>query len=83
MANAMGGGGGGNGFRHLLEHLGPGMVRRWADLGRPELTAEVVEQISTSTEQRFAEKDYATRTAERDRLQLAVLAAREAAREGQ
>lgn len=74
-------GGGPGGIRHLLEHLGPGMVRRWADLGKPELTPEVVEQISTATEARFADQDYATRTAERDRLQLAVLAARAAARQ--
>ncbi len=74
-------GGGPGGIRHLLEHLGPGMVRRWADLGKPELTTEVVEQISTATEARFADQDYATRTAERDRLQLAVLAARAAARQ--
>ena len=73
-------GGGPGGIRHLLEHLGPGMVRRWADLGKPELTAEVVELISTATEQRFADRDYATRTEQRDRAQLAVLAARELAR---
>ncbi len=56
------------------------MVERWKDLGRPELTAEVVELVSTATEQRFAERDYAGRTVERDRVQLAVLAAREQAR---
>lgn len=74
-------GGGPGGIRHLLEHLGPGMVKRWADLGRPELTPDVIELISSSTERRFAERDYADRTAERDRLQLAVLAARAQARE--
>lgn len=73
-------GGGPGGIRHLLEHLGPGMVRRWQDLGQPELTAQVVEQISDDTEARFAGVDYATRSADRDRAQLAVLAAREQAR---
>ena len=72
-------GGGPGGLRHLLEHLGPGMVRRWADLGRPELTPEVVEQLSAATEQRFAGQDYDRRTERRDRLQLAVLAARDSA----
>lgn len=72
-------GGGPGGLRHLLEHLGPGMVRRWADLGAPELTAEVVDQLATQTEQRFAGQDYAQRTSARDRAQLAVLAAREQA----
>ena len=75
-------GGGPGGIRHLLEHLGPGMVRRWKDLGQPELTREVVEQISTQTEQRFAGRSYDDRTRERDQVQLAVLAAREQARRG-
>ena len=73
-------GGGPGGIRHLLEHLGPGMARRWKDLGQPELTPELVDQVSSDTEARFADAPYDARTAERDRLQLAVLAAREAAR---
>ncbi len=70
-------GGGPGGLRHLLEHLGPGMVRRWADLGQPELTPEVVEQLSTATEERFADRTYEERVEARDRAQLAVLEARE------
>ena len=73
-------GGGPGGIRHLLEHLGPGMVRRWKDLGQPELTDELVERISTDTETRFADAPYERRTRERDQVQLAVLAAREQAR---
>ncbi|MDP9465816.1 MAG: 3-hydroxyacyl-CoA dehydrogenase family protein, partial [Actinomycetota bacterium] len=73
-------GGGPGGIRHLLEHLGPGMARRWEDLGQPELTDELVERVSADTEARFADRDYDTRTADRDRVQLAVLAAREQAR---
>ena len=73
-------GGGPDGIRHLLEHLGPGMVKRWKDLGQPELTDEVVERISTATEQRFADRSYEQRTEDRDRAQLAVLAARAQAR---
>ncbi len=73
-------GGGPGGIRHLLEHLGPGMVRRWNDLGQPALTPEVVEVLSSATEQRFADEDYESRTRGRDRAQLAVLAAREQAR---
>ncbi len=75
-------GGGPGGIRHLLEHLGPGMVKRWKDLGQPDLTADVVDELSTATEQRFAGKDYAQRTEERDGVQLAVLAAREQFRRG-
>jgi len=73
-------GGGPGGLRHLLEHLGPGMARRWEDLGRPELTPELVDRVSTDTEARFADAPYDVRTADRDRVQLAVLAAREQAR---
>jgi ketoreductase RED1 len=76
-------GGGPGGIRNLLEHLGPGMVKRWKDLGQPELTPEVVDLLATSTEERFAGHSYEQRTAERDRLQLAVLAARAAARQAQ
>ena len=73
-------GGGPGGIRHLLEHLGPGMARRWKDLGQPELSDDLVDRVSADTEARFADRDYATRTADRDQVQLAVLAAREQAR---
>ena len=76
-------GGGPGGLRHLLEHLGPGMARRWKDLGQPELTPELVDRVSTDTEARFADAPYDVRTAERDRVQLAVLVAREQARRSQ
>ena len=75
-------GGGPGGIRHLLEHLGPGMARRWKDLGQPELTDELVDRVSSDTEARFADASYDVRTADRDRVQLAVLAAREQARRG-
>ena len=74
-------GGGPGGIRHLLEHLGPGMVKRWADLGRPQLTPEVVELIAADTEQRFADRSFEQRSADRDTAQLAVIAARDAARD--
>ena len=54
-------GGGPGGIRHLLEHLGPGMQRRWKDLGEPELTPEVVDLLSTATEERFAGRPYEER----------------------
>jgi len=76
-------GGGPGGIRHLLEHLGPGMVKRWADLGRPELTPEVIELIAADSEQRFADRSFEQRSAERDAAQLAVIAARDAARVAQ
>ena len=75
-------GGGPGGIRHLLEHLGPGMQRRWKDLGQPELTPEVVDRLSTATEERFAGQAYEDRVRARDEVQLAVLEARERARRG-
>ena len=73
-------GGGPGGIRHLLEHLGPGMQRRWKDLGQPELTPEVVDRLSTATEERFAGQAYEDRVTARDEVQLAVLEARERSR---
>jgi glutaryl-CoA dehydrogenase len=69
-------GGGPGGLRHMLEHLGPGMQRRWQDLGRPELTRETVERLSRSSEKRFAALPYEEHAERRFREQLAVLDAR-------
>jgi ketoreductase RED1 len=74
-------GGGPGGLRHLFEHLGPGMARRWRSLGQPELTPETIETIAGQVEQRFRDRPYEVLTETRDRTQLAVLAARKAARE--
>jgi ketoreductase RED1 len=74
-------GGGPGGLRHMFEHLGPGMARRWKSLGQPELTPETMEIIAGQVEERFADRSYDDMTQARDRAQLAVLAAREAARE--
>ncbi len=70
-------GGGPGGLRHLLEHLGPGMARRWKDLGEPELTSETIDLLSTATEAHFRDQSYEQRMAVRDRKQRAVLAARD------
>lgn len=37
--------GGTGGLRHVLDHLGPPMLDWWADLGEPELTPELTEQL--------------------------------------
>lgn len=68
-------GGGDGGLRHLLEHLGPGMARRWADLGNPTLDAGTVAAISSATEQAYGPSREALTTA-RDRAETSVLAAR-------
>ena len=37
--------GGSGGLAHVLEHLGPPMVDWWADLGEPDLTPELTDQL--------------------------------------
>jgi ketoreductase RED1 len=74
-------GGGPGGMRHFLEHLGPGMARRWKTVEQPELDEPTVELISGQVEERFGGVAYEQLTETRDRTQLAVIAARDAVRE--
>jgi ketoreductase RED1 len=74
-------GGGPGGMRHFLEHLGPGMARRWKVVEQPELDEATVELISGQVEDRFAGRTYDELTDARDRAQLAVIEARDAARQ--
>ncbi|MBP2472083.1 ketoreductase RED1 [Crossiella equi] len=74
-------GGGPEGLRHLLTHLGPGMARGWAMRRTPELDESTVDMLATAAEQSFGTEDYAGRTLRRDRRQLAVLAGLEQAEE--
>lgn len=64
--------GGRAGMRHLLEHIGPGMQRWWADLGRPELTPAVIERLVTEFDA-TRPPPIAQLEAERDTLLLALL----------
>jgi ketoreductase RED1 len=74
-------GGGPGGMRHFLEHLGPGMARRWKVVEQPELDQPTVELISGQVESRFGDRSYEQLTEDRDRAQLAVIEARDAARD--
>jgi ketoreductase RED1 len=74
-------GGGPGGMRHFLEHLGPGMARRWKVVEQPELDEPTVELISGQVEDRFAGRGYDQLTEARDRAQLAVIEARDAVRD--
>lgn len=67
-------GGGPGGIRHMLEHLGPGMERRWDDLGRPHMSPDNVAALAERTEATYgAGPDvYRSRARERDRKQNAV-----------
>ncbi|MCA0145395.1 3-hydroxyacyl-CoA dehydrogenase NAD-binding domain-containing protein [Blastococcus sp. LR1] len=73
-------GGGPGGMRHFLEHLGPGMARRWKKVEQPELDEATVELISSQMESRFGDRGYEQHIETRDRAQLAVIEARDAAR---
>jgi ketoreductase RED1 len=75
-------GGGPGGMRHFLEHLGPGMARRWKIVEQPELDEATVELVSSQVEERFAGRTYEQLTEDRDRAQLAVIRARDEARDG-
>jgi ketoreductase RED1 len=73
-------GGGPGGMRHFLEHLGPGMARRWKLVEQPELDQATVELISSQVESRFGERRYEELTEARDLAQLAVIEARDTVR---
>lgn len=70
-------GGGPGGLRHMLAHLGPGMARRWRDLGDPALDEETVDALSAAAETAYGTDHYAELTEARDRAQIAVLRARD------
>ncbi|GAB3326262.1 3-hydroxyacyl-CoA dehydrogenase NAD-binding domain-containing protein [Geodermatophilus aquaeductus] len=74
-------GGGPGGMRHFLEHLGPGMARRWKIVEQPELDEATKELVSGQVEERFAGRTYEDLTEARDRAQLAVIRARDEARD--
>jgi ketoreductase RED1 len=73
-------GGGPGGLRYLLEHLGPGMARRWRDLGQPQLDEDTVNRLADAAERAFGDRGYRELTEDRDRQEIAVLAARARAR---
>lgn len=68
MANAMGGGGGSDGFRHLLEHLGPAS-QGWLDDMRKhafEFSPENINSLTGSVEKELQGKDVKKLEADRD-----------------
>jgi carnitine 3-dehydrogenase len=72
--------GGAGGLRHLLEHIGPGIQRWWSDLGRPELTPEVIHRLVRAFEA-GAPRAMAELIEERDTLLIALLETIETTRE--
>ncbi|CAD0037372.1 unnamed protein product [Aureobasidium pullulans] len=75
LANAMGGGGGTDGFRHLLEHLGPATEVWLKDMQENafEFNKESLDALSTSVGEELKGKDVQFLEAERDRLLVEIL----------
>ncbi|TIA34723.1 putative hydroxyacyl-CoA dehydrogenase [Aureobasidium pullulans] len=75
LANAMGGGGGTDGFRHLLEHLGPATEVWLKDMQENafEFNKESLDALSTSVGEELKGKDVQFLEVERDRLLVEIL----------
>ncbi|WP_374378579.1 3-hydroxyacyl-CoA dehydrogenase NAD-binding domain-containing protein [Dongia sp.] len=70
-------GGGPGGIRHYLDHLGPSQERRWANLGKVELTADVKNMLIAGIEIEAAGRSIADLEAERDRFLIDLLKLRD------
>jgi 3-hydroxyacyl-CoA dehydrogenase len=68
LANAMGGGGGSDGFRHLLEHLGPAS-REWTkdmNANSFDWTTEKLDNLTKSVGEELKGKDMGALERQRD-----------------
>lgn len=68
--------GGEGGISQTLEHLGPPMVRWWAELGTPEWDEALVARVVEQTDDEFGGITTAAASAARDRMVLRILAAK-------
>jgi 3-hydroxyacyl-CoA dehydrogenase len=64
MANAMGGGGGSDGFRHLLEHLGPAIETWTKDM---QQNAFSIDKLTTSVNDELSGKNVSALEQQRDK----------------
>lgn len=58
--------GGGQGLRHVLQHLGPSQVEWWKTLGHPDLTPELIETLSRGVEDEIGGEEESDVLARRD-----------------
>lgn len=74
MANAMGGGGGSDGFRHLLEHLGPATKSWTKDMQENAFSwsHESLDKLTSSVSDELAGKDLAALEQQRDRQLIGI-----------
>jgi 3-hydroxyacyl-CoA dehydrogenase len=68
--------GGGLGLRHVLAHLGPAQVAWWADLGRPDLTPELIEALARGVDEELGDQDETALLARRDAALRELLASK-------
>ena len=75
MVNALGGGGGAAGFKHLLEHLGPGIQAWTADMKAHEfkMSPETIGKLEASVEDMLKSKDVAAVEAQRDEVLVQLM----------
>lgn len=71
--------GGAEGIARTLQHLGPPMLTWWADLGHPQWTPQLVQRVIEQTAQEFDGTSANEVSAARDRVLLAILAAKDEA----
>jgi ketoreductase RED1 len=64
--------GGPGGLPHFLEHLGPGLERRWTQLGAPQFDEPTVATLTEQAEQTFGGTPYQELQRKRDHDQLAI-----------
>ncbi|MDI1334915.1 MAG: 3-hydroxyacyl-CoA dehydrogenase NAD-binding domain-containing protein [Lacunisphaera sp.] len=69
-------GGGPGGIRHFMAHLAGPFSRWWADLGKPELTADLQAKLIAGVETAAAGQSIAELETYRDQMIIALLAAR-------
>jgi DNA-binding beta-propeller fold protein YncE len=75
MANAMGGGGGVDGFRHLLEHLGPASQKWLADMRDHAFLwdGNSLDNLTKSVEEELKGKDVVSLERQRDQLLAEII----------
>jgi 3-hydroxyacyl-CoA dehydrogenase len=69
-------GGGKGGMRHFMDHLSGPFASWWADLGSPEMTAELKEALVKGVEEEAAGRSIEELARERDRVLMGLLALR-------
>lgn len=66
-------GGGEGGMRHFIDHLGPAIESWWADLGAPQLTPEIADQLVAGVDDEAQGRSIGDLARTRDALLVAML----------